>query len=110
VLVVVFSKVKPDQLDRLRSWMHELTRRRDEVLETFEQETVRHEVAYLLEGSDGPTLVYAIEAEDAEYAARAFRASTLPIDLEHKRVMAAVLDGPVDAELLYECAVGAPRR
>jgi hypothetical protein len=105
VLVVKFSSVKPDQLDRLHSWMGELIQRRNEVLETFEQETVRHEVAYLLPGRDGPILVYAIEAEDAEQAGKVFGASTLPIDIEHKRVMEAVLDGPAQAELLYECGV-----
>jgi Family of unknown function (DUF6176) len=104
VLVIKFSSVRPDELDRLRSWMGELMRRRNEVLETFEQETVRHEVAYLLEGRDGPILVYAIEAEDADRAGRVFQASTLPIDVEHKRVMEASLDGPAQAELLYECA------
>jgi hypothetical protein len=107
VLLVRFSKVKPEQLGRLRLWMNELMRRRDEVLETFEQETVRQEVAYLLEGRDGPTLVYAIEAEDLEHAGRAFRASTLPIDIEHRSVMREVLEGPAHAELLYECAVEA---
>jgi Family of unknown function (DUF6176) len=106
VLVVRFSSVKPDQLDRLRSWMGELMRRRDEVRETFKQETVRQEVAYLLPGREGPILVYAVEAEDTEHAGRVARASTLPIDIEHRHVMGEVLQGAADAELLYECDAG----
>ena len=43
-----FFKVRPDQVERLRAWMHELTQRRDEVLETFRAERTLHECAYLL--------------------------------------------------------------
>lgn len=77
-------------------------RRRDEVIETFVNEGVRHEVAYLLPAADGPVLVYAMEVDDPERASAAFRASSFPIDDEHKRVMGQVLAGPVEAELLYD--------
>jgi hypothetical protein len=50
-------------------------------------------------------LVYAMEMEDPERASAAFRASSLPIDDEHKRVMAQVLGAPADAELLYDVAL-----
>ena len=76
-----------------------------EVRETFHQETVRHEVAYLVEGRDGPVLVYAMEAEDFERAAEAYGASKLPIDLEHREVLGAVLAGPADFEKLYDVAL-----
>ena len=45
------------------SWMRELKERRDEVVESFEQEGVRQEKAWLLEDDEGYVLVYAIEAE-----------------------------------------------
>jgi Family of unknown function (DUF6176) len=84
--------------------MSELMRRRNEVLETFENEGVRHELAYLLPVADGWILLYATEVEDPERASAAFRASSFPIDREHKQVMAQVLGARVDAELLYDVA------
>jgi uncharacterized protein DUF6176 len=103
MLEVVFRRVKDAEVDRLRAWMAELGDRTDEVRETFRQETVRHEAAFLLRGEDGPVLVYAIEAGDPAFGHRAAAASTLPIDEEHRRVMGSVLAGPAEAELLYEC-------
>jgi hypothetical protein len=50
---VGFFEVRADQVEHLRAWMHELTQRRDEVLETFRAEGTRHECAYLLQGA-GP--------------------------------------------------------
>jgi hypothetical protein len=85
--------------------MAEVNRRPDEVRETFRQEGVNHEQAFLLEGKDGPILIYAIEMEDPVRARLAFQNSTLPIDREHAQVMAQVLAGRVDAELLYECRI-----
>lgn len=105
MLHVGIYRVRDDQVERLREWMHELGRRRDEVLETFAAETTRHEVAYLLRGKDGPILIYVGEMEDLEQGRKAFQVSKLPIDIEHKRVLADVLAGKADAELLFECEV-----
>jgi len=44
-----------------------------------------------------------MEAADHKRAALAFQSSTLPIDREHKRIMAQVLGESANAELLYEC-------
>jgi Family of unknown function (DUF6176) len=104
MLLLVFNRVKPEKVERLRSWLHELETRREEVLETFHNETTRHEVAYLLEGREGPVLVYAIEAENVDTAREAFQNSTLRIDAEHKAVMAEVLVDCAGVEKLYECA------
>jgi len=88
-------RVRPEKVGRLRDWMDELSRRRDEVLETFANETVRHEVGYLFETTDGPVLVYVVEAEDLKQAARAVEENPLPIDLEHRKVMQEVLEEPI---------------
>jgi len=37
---------------------------------------------------------------------RAFAASQLPIDLEHKQVMAEVREGPAEMELLFDISAG----
>src|ERR1041385_7509746 len=43
LLKVAMHRVADGEADRLRSWMSELMRRRDEVIATFENEGVRHE-------------------------------------------------------------------
>jgi hypothetical protein len=103
MIKLAIRRVKPDEEDHLRSWMAELTRRSTEVLETFANEGVRHEQAYLLKTSEGPILIYAMEAADHDQAAFAFQHSTLPIDQEHRRVMKQVLAERANVELLYEC-------
>jgi len=104
MLRVEFSRVREGQVDQLREWMRALMSRQAEVRQTFEQEGVRHEAAYLLEAAEGPVLVYAIELQDEARAMQAFESSTVPIDLEHRRRMDDVLAGRGSAavELLYE--------
>jgi hypothetical protein len=102
VLLVRFFRLKPDKIDRLRDWMAELHRRRDEVLETFAQETVRHEAAWLMETVEGTILVYAIEADDLEQAQRAVEQNPFPIDLEHQAVMDEVIEVPIELEQLLD--------
>ena len=103
MLRISIRHVRKDQVGRLRAWFAEVNGRLDEVRETFVQEGVHHEQAFLLEGKDGPILIYAVEMEDPVQARLAFQNSQLPIDHEHARIMAQALAGRVDAELLYEC-------
>jgi hypothetical protein len=103
MIKLAMRKVRPGQEDHLRKWMAELNRRSTEVRETFAQEGVRHEQAYLLKTADGLVLIYAMEAADHARASSVFQNSTLPIDREHKRIMAQVLAEAAHAELLYEC-------
>lgn len=102
MLRVRFFRVRPDKVDRLRDWMEELHHRRDEVLETFAQETVRQEAAWLMETVEGTILVYAIEAEDLEQAQRAVEENPFPIDLEHGAVMEEVIEVPIELEQLLD--------
>jgi GNAT superfamily N-acetyltransferase len=105
MLQVSFKRVKPGKVDILREWMRELTQRRAEVVESFEQEGVREEKAWLMEDAQGYILAYAIEAEDLDRAREAYRNSTLAIDLEHRGVLRDVLGERVEPELLYDLAV-----
>jgi len=102
MLKISVQMVKPGQEGKLRDWMSEVMGRKDEVRETFKQETVRHEQAYLLKINDGTALLYIVEADNLEQAAKAFKDSSLPIDAEHRNVMQTVLGEPVPAELLYD--------
>ena len=102
MLRIRFVRVSPDDVGRLLGWMEELERRRDEVVETFAQETVRHEMAWLIEDREGPLLVYAVEAEDLARADEAVRHSTLAIDLEHRRVMDDILGERLEVEPILD--------
>lgn len=68
----------------------------------MQSEGVRHELAWLLHDANGPLLVYAIEAEDVEYARRMFKSSTLAIDVQHRDVLASCLTEDGSAELLLD--------
>ena len=103
MIKVAVRYVKKGEEQTLRKWLSELNRRRDEVIETFTKEGTRQEQAYLAEIEGRSVLIYIVDVLDHEQAAKAYKASTLPIDLEHRRVMEVVLDGRVKTELLYEC-------
>jgi hypothetical protein len=102
---VAFARVKPDQVERLEAWFRELMTRQDEVRETFVQETVRHEQAFIVPGEKGPMLVYVMEFENQDRARLAALTSQLPIDVEHRRVMSEVLAEKLQFAPLYDCAL-----
>jgi uncharacterized protein DUF6176 len=102
MIEVAIFRVRAEEVERLRAWLAELTSRAVEVRETFANEGVTHERAYLLTTTDGPVLIYAMEAEDHQKARDAYQHSTLPIDQQHRQVMREVLAEPAGAELLYD--------
>ena len=110
MLRVVFSRIKPGKEGRLREWLAELGERADEVRRTFVDETVRHEQAFILETSEGPVLIYVMEAADFEHGRQAYLNSTHAIDAEHRKVMAECLEGSMDIEALYDVALDDARR
>jgi hypothetical protein len=105
MLTVSFARIRAGKEDRLRRWLTELASRQDEARQSLAQEGTRHEQLYVLPGSEGSVLVYVMEAEDVQRAYSAYGASRLPIDDEHRAVLAEVLEAPLDVAPLYECAV-----
>jgi len=105
MLAVDFYRIHADQVARLREWMGEITARRNEALQTYAQEGVRHEMGYLLEDRHGPILVWVMEVHDRDEATRAFLNSKLPIDLQHQQVMRQVVAEWIKPQALYECLV-----
>jgi hypothetical protein len=105
VLKVKVSRIRPEKVDRLKAWLEEASRRADEIRETFVAEGVAHEQGFILETTDGPVFVYAIEVADYDAALAAFKESPFPIDAEHKAVLAEVLDGEIDVPLLIDVQV-----
>ncbi|WP_350340580.1 DUF6176 family protein [Candidatus Aeolococcus gillhamiae] len=65
-----FFKVHQDRVERLVSWGEELAARREEVLATFDQETMQREAAFLIATTSGPVMVYVMEAEDLVHRLR----------------------------------------
>ena len=95
-------RVNPEHLELLREWMTELNGpRREEALATLGDEGCSHELAVLVQSSDGPLLIYAMEVESIERSRRAADNSTHAIDKEHRAVMErAVSDRPSLERLL----------
>jgi len=105
MLQVAINRVRPEMEARLRAWLAELNTRADEVRETFHDETVRAEKGYVVAGSEGPLLIYVIEAEDFEKGAKAYASSQHKIDAEHRAVMRECLMESPKIDALYDVAL-----
>jgi hypothetical protein len=105
-----FHRVRPEKVERLRTWLSEVMRRKDEALETFAREGTRHEVASLTMTNEGPVLVYAIERDPTIDGQKAFLTSDLPIDKEHLAVLKECLFARHDAETLLDIALPSERK
>jgi hypothetical protein len=105
MLRVVIRRVRPDKENQLRAWLAELNARADEVRETFRNETVRAEQAYIVPGAAGPLLVYVMEAADFAHAAKAVAASPYKIDSEHRAVMKECLAESLSLDPSYDVAL-----
>jgi hypothetical protein len=105
MLRVAIERIRPEKEQRLRAWLAELNSRAAEVRETFCNETVRAEQAYIVAGQEGPLLVYVIEADDLARGAKAFAESTYQIDAEQKTVMRECLAGSLNVKPLYDVSL-----
>ncbi len=85
-------RLKPDSLTLVREWAGELSRRRDEVLETLADEGVHLEMAFLDSTAEGDWLVYVMRARDLQHAREVFAASRRPIDLYHRAFVETTWD------------------
>jgi Family of unknown function (DUF6176) len=103
MLRVAIRHVRPAHVDDLREWLQTVNGpRRDEALETLVEETCTHEQAFLIEGKEGPVLVYVMEVADVEQSRRAPERSSHRVDADHKRVMQLALGDAVPSELLLD--------
>lgn len=99
------ARVKPDKEARLRKWLEELNERADEVRATFVDETARAEQGFIVTTSDGPLLIYAMEAEDFQRGREAYASSKHPIDSEHREIMSECLESFLDATPIYDVSL-----
>ncbi|MBK5217556.1 MAG: hypothetical protein JJE02_08225, partial [Propionibacteriales bacterium] len=80
-------RVRPAEEQKLRDWLGVVGGSRSaEAVATLADEGCTHEISVLIQTSDGPLLVYAMEVEDEERSRQAALDSTHTIDAEHKRV------------------------
>jgi hypothetical protein len=97
--------IEPGKTERLREWYGELETRRDETLQTLENEGVRQEAAFILPTEHGDLLAVFIEVDDMDSANEAFYSSPFEIDRQHAQVMDECTTGGstgrVYAELMY---------
>jgi hypothetical protein len=92
----------PDKVDRARAWFAELTRRSDEVLETFRNEGNHGETVVLVQLGGKPALIYVVDVDDPVASHAAYEASTLPIDVQHREVMHEIVAERLEGEVLFE--------
>ena len=97
-------RLKPGMESRLRAWLGELHARADELRESFAAAGVRSEQAFLVDDGAGWLLIYVSEADDQAHAARAFAASSLAIDVEHRAVMAECIETTLNDPPVYDAA------
>lgn len=89
-------------MPRVRAWAAEVTRRREEVMATLRDETVRIETAFLDSSEAGDFLVYYLRADNLNRCNEAARTSTHAIDAYHQEAMAAVTESGRELELLVD--------
>jgi hypothetical protein len=103
MLRVAIRRVNPGRADELREWLAEVNGpRREEALASLVDEGCTHEQAFLIEGADGPVVVYIMEVDDVEASKEAARSSRHPIDADHKRAMDLAVGDPLPSELLLD--------
>jgi hypothetical protein len=95
-------RIKPGMEPRLRAWLTELNSRADEVRQSFALAGIRAEQAVILESITGSLLVYVSEATDQERAINAFDQSSLPIDADHRQVMAECVEETLNVAPVYD--------
>lgn len=100
---LVTRRIRPDEVEAVRAWLRTVDGpRRAEAIESLAAEGVAHETALLLETSDGPIIVYAMETADLTHARAVADVSSRPIDAEHRAVMRRADAGPADVETLLD--------
>ncbi len=76
--------------------------RREEALATLDDEGCSHELAVLVEGPDGPMVIYAMEVESVERSIEVANSSTHRIDQEHRGVMDVAIGARPSIECLLD--------
>lgn len=91
---LVARRIRPDQRDRVVDWLRQIDGpRRAEALESLAAEGVDHETAMIIDTSDGPIIVYAMQTDDLARSRAVTDESARSVDAEHRAVMRSADDG-----------------
>src|SRR4051812_44086137 len=77
-------KLKPDSIEKARTWAKTINERLDEALQTLRDESVMLETVFLDRNSEGDFLIYLMKAESFEKAKEAVEHSAHTIDEYHQ--------------------------
>jgi hypothetical protein len=77
-------RLKPDSIEKVRTWAKTLNERKDEALATLRDESVILETVFLDRTSEGDFLIYLMKAESFERAKEAVQKSVHAIDEYHQ--------------------------
>ena len=81
--------LKPGKTDEFLLWAKGLSSRSDEVREALQAEGIVAEHIFLEHSESGDSIIFYTKAQDLKKANEAFERSSLPLDVEAKRVMAS---------------------
>ena len=99
-------RVRPEGLARLKTWLATLSARRAEATATLLTEGVRWERVFLLDHPTGTLLIALSDSDDPARARCVHAASTEPVDIEHRSVLAEVLGESFPIALELELVAG----
>ncbi len=104
---LVARRLRPDHRERVIEWLREIDGpRRAEALESLAAEGVEHETAMIIDTTDGPVIVYAMQTDDLARSQAVADASPRAIDAEHRAVMRAAAGGRVESEVVLDVRAG----
>jgi hypothetical protein len=110
VIHLVARRLRPEHRDRVTEWLREVDGpRRAEALESLAAEGVEHETAMIIDTTDGPIIVYAMQTDDLEGSHAVADASPRAIDAEHRAVMRAAAGGQLASEVVLDLHAGSLR-
>ncbi|HEY2811690.1 MAG TPA: DUF6176 family protein [Rhabdochlamydiaceae bacterium] len=93
-VICTYSKIKEGCVEKVKAWLSTIqSERREETLQSFSNEGVWLEAAFIREAEDGLYLVYFMRAQNVKQALAAFQNSTLPIDIFHRECCQQLTEG-----------------
>lgn len=96
------TKLRKDALNEVQNWLKTLQDRKYEVIETFRDEGVWIESAFLEKAGEDYYLLFYIRADDVEHALTTFQKSTHPIDVFHKECWRKYATESSTLELVFD--------
>jgi len=111
VIHLSLRRIKPENRVEVEDWLARVgSELHSQAVDTLIAEGVTHETAVLIDTSDGPVIVYAMETDDIDRARAVGAASASPIDHEHHRVMRAADAGAVPHRVVLDVRAPLERR